>query len=288
MSSRAKKKNRNEMGASQEIRPQTSCGKHAKTKKIFRISALVTAGLILLVLLAGLVVSWALVRTWIYPEKNGWTQAPTEVGLRYETFELNTVNGKVYGWILAAQQPVDQDAEEWPIPEGYSDKTLVFAPNYDGNRELLDLGGVDYFVDFCREGYNVVTFDWTGSGFSEGEKNAFLLDKTAELRAVVDYALTETEADFLALQGIGFGCYPAAQVTAEHGKVDALILDSCYDDFSDVLFGRFENWAGAMDLAPIRATAEWLFPLMTDVDPETCSVSQWVSRMQGKSLFFIR
>lgn len=287
MSSRAKKKNRNAAEETISVTPPVSAKKR-KTKKIICISALVTAGLLILALSVNFLIALSLVRTWITPEKKGWTQAPTEVGIWYETFELDTVNGKVYGWVMAAQQPVDDDALEWLPPEGYSDKTVVFASNYDSSRELLDLGGVDYFVDFCKEGYNVVTFDWTGSGLSEGDQNAFLLDKAEELRAVVDFALEKTDADFLALQGIGFGCYPAAQVTAEHQAVDALILDSCYNDFSDVLFGRFENWAGAWDLAPIRGTAAWLFPRMAGVDPAECSLTKFVSRMQGKALFFIQ
>ena len=288
MSSRAKKKNRNATGEKALSVTPPVPAKKSKTKRIVCISALVTAGLLIFALLADLILAWSLVHTWITPEKNGWTQAPTEVGIWHETFELDTVNGKVYGWVMAAQQPVDEDAEEWLPPEEYSDKTVVFASNYDNTRELLDLGGVDYFVDFCKEGYNVVTFDWTGSGLSEGDQNAFLLDKTEELRTVVNYALEKTDADFLAVQGIGFGCYPAAQITAEMAEVDALILDSCYDRFSDVLFGRFDAWAGAWDLAPIRATAEWLFPLMTDADPDECSLSRWISRMQGKYIFFIQ
>jgi len=288
MSSRSKKK----LAAGRET-PEVPDTSPAEKKKRFRtgktvaVAVSIVVGLLLLAVIADFAVAWVSIYHWIHPEKTVWTQSPAEVGLWHETFELETGNGTVYGWILAAQEPVSEDAEEWSEPEGYSDKTLVLAPNYDGNREISDLGGVDYFVDFCREGYNVVTFDWTGSGYSDGETNVFTLDKVSELKAVVEYAEKETGASFLALQSVGFSCYPAAAVTAECEAVDALILDSSYKNFSDVFFGNFGTWS-AFDLAPVRATVRWMFPAVSGIDPDNADLATPLGAMKGKHLFFIQ
>lgn len=288
MSSRSKKKAAAE-GYVPAAKTPDNGGKPKKSgvKKIVGLVSLILVGLLLLLVIADFAVAWGSIYRWIHPEKVSWAQNPSEFGLWYETFELETVNGTVYGWVMAAQEPVPEDAEEWIAPEGYSDKTLVMAPNYDGNREINDLGGADYFVDFCKEGYNVVTFDWTGSGHSEGDVNVFTVDKVAELNAVVEYAAKETGADYLAVQSVGFSCYPAAVVTAENKHVDALILDSSYKNLADVFFGNFGLWS-ALDVAPFRATVEWLFPLVSGVDLSEADLTGPLTKMKGKHLFFIQ
>ena len=286
MSSRAKKKAAAE-GYVPAAKTPDNGGKPKKTgvKKIVGLVSLILVGLLLLLVIADFAVAWGSIYRWIHPEKVAWMQSPSEFGLWHETFELETANGTVYGWIMAAQEPLAEEDEEWLAPEGYSDKTLVMAPNYDGNREINDLGGVDYFVDFCKEGYNVVTFDWTGSGHSEGDVNVFTVDKVAELNAVVEYAAKETGADYLAVQSVGFSCYPAAVVTAENKHVDALILDSSYKNLADVFFGNFGLWS-ALDVAPFRATVEWLFPLVSGVDLSEADLTGPLTKMKGKHLFF--
>lgn len=255
-------------------------------KKVKAI-AFILAGILLFLILTDLIVSVVSIYRWTHPEKETWTQSPAEFGLDYHTFELDTPNGTVYGWKIAAQTPNRSDSEEWIHTTEYSDKTVVFAPNYDSNREISDLGGVDYFVDLCSAGYNVITFDWTGSGFSEGTKNVFTLDKTEELKAVVAFAEEETGASFLAVQGIGFGCYPAAVAASECDAVDALILDSCYADFSDMFYGSFDFWT-SWNIAPVRETVRFLFPLFSGVDLENLSLADPINRLNGKHVLFIQ
>ena len=288
MSSRGKKKaNRIDGSKSASVTKVPTKKKMSPKKKWTLMVLSFLLGICLVLGIADLVVSWSVVHTLIHPEKIGWSDSPMSVRLSYDAFELETANGMVYGWVLPAQNPFDEDAEDWIPTEEYSDKTIVFAPNYDSCRDLMDMGGVEYFVEFCKAGYNVVTFDWTGSGYSDGDENAFLLDKTEELKAVVGYAEQTTEASFLAVQSIGFGCYPAAVATAECEAVDALILDSSYRNFSDVVFGNFGFWT-AFDLAPVRATSQWLFSVITDIDVDAISMIDPINRMKGKDLFFIQ
>lgn len=259
----------------------------SRAMKIIKITGWILGGIFLLLIVADLAVSVSLIHRWTHPEKVTWTQSPAQVGLDSETFELETPNGTVYGWVIPAQTPTDSEDEEAESIAEYSDKTIVLASNYDSNREWTDLGGVDYFVDLCSAGYNVVTFDWTGSGFSDGTKNVFTLDKTEELKAVAEFAAEETGASFLAVQGIGFGCYPAAVAAADCAKVDALILDSCYEDFSDTFYGSFSLWS-PVDLAPVRKTVEWLFPLLSGVDVDEITLADPINRLNGKSVLFIQ
>ncbi len=260
--------------------------KSSLSKKIKRVVG-VTAGILALLLLLDLAVAVLSIHDWTHPEKVRWQSSPAEYGLDYYAFEIETENGMVRGWKIAAQTPMDADAEEWVYATEYSDKTVVLAPNYDSNRELLDIGGIDYMAELCAAGYNVITFDWTGSGFSDGKKNVFTLDKIEELKAVVDFAAKETGSSFLAVQGIGFGCYPAAVAAAECDEVDALILDSCYGSFNEMFYGNFGDWS-AFDLAPVRGTVRLLFPLLSGVKVNEITLEDPVNAISGKDVFFIQ
>lgn len=291
MSSRAKKKNRNAVPAESASSAAASPKKN-RTAKIITLTLVGVLGVLLVLGIADVVIAYGTVYRWVHPERSYWSEAPIDVRLLSETFELGTPNGTVYGWVIPAQTPLSDEDENWEKPEkfepkDFSDKTVVFAPNYDSNRELTDLGGADVFVDYCSAGYNVVTFDWTGSGHSVGDRNVFTVDKTEELRAVVAYAEEKTESSFLAVQGIGFGSYPAAAVTAETPSVDALILDSCYRDLNTVLFDNFGMWS-AFDIAPVRGTTKLLFPLVSGVEIDSVSMIDRINQMKEKSIFFIQ
>ncbi len=265
-----------------------------KTKKISRSlgkkigwTALAVAVVFVLLAIANVGIAWGEIHRWIHPEKNHWETSPAEYGLDYYTFELDTQNGTVCGWTIAAQQPNDPDGEDWVYATEYSDKTVILASNYDDNREMTDLGGGDYFAQLCSAGYNVITFDWTGTGFSEGDENVFTLDKVEELKAVINFAAEETGASFLALQGVGFSCYPAAVAAAECESVDALILDSCYDTFENALFNCLGDWTN-WDFFPVNKTIRTLFAGVSGVEIESVSMAIPLQKINGKRIFFVQ
>ena len=255
--------------------------------KRVKITALVLLGIFAFLIAADLLYSGISVYRWTHPEKITWSQSPAEFGLDYYSFEIETENGTVRGWKIAAQTPIPDDAEEWVPATEYSDKTVVLACNYDSNREFADLGGIDYMVDLCSAGYNVITFDWTGSGFSDGAKNVFLLDKVEDLRKVVEFAASETESSFLAIHAVGFACYPATQVAADCDVVDALVLDSSYESFSDAFYGNFKSWS-AVSFAPVRETVRMMFPMIAGFSPDEYALTDAMNRMNQKAVLFIQ
>ncbi len=255
--------------------------------KIIKWISLILTGILVLLLLLDLALAVGSIYSWTHPEKRQWESTPADYGLDYYAFEIETENGVLRGWKIAAQTPIAPDAEEWVYTTEYSDKTIVFSPNYDSNRELQDMGGIDYMAELCAAGYNVITFDWTGSGFSDGSKNVFTLDKAEELKAVVSFAAQETKASFIAVQGVGFGCYPAAVAAAECDEVDALLLDSCYEDFETMFFGGFEHWS-ALNIPPIKETVRLLFPAVSGIKTDEITLADPINRLNGKDVFFIQ
>ncbi len=261
--------------------------KPASVGKAVKWIVLIAVGLVLVLGILDVALALGTIHRWTHPEKTVWEISPAEHGLDYYTFEIETENGTVCGWKIAAQTPNSPDAEDWVYATEYSDKTLILAPNYDNNREITDLGGVAYLAELCATGYNIITFDWTGSGYSDGKTNVFTLDKVEELKAVVKFAAEETQASFLAVQGIGFSSYPVAMAAAECDEVDAVIFDSCYDNFESTLFSRFGDWS-QWNIAPVRETVRGLFPLLSGIDLGEISLSRPIETMSGKYAYFIQ
>lgn len=260
-------------------------------KKTLAIVGICVGAFVLVTAIVTFSVSFATLWRWSHPEKISWAAqsgSPMEeqgIRLYYETFRIPTENGEVEGWILPAQLSADPD-NEVVAPDGYTSRTVVFASDYDSNRLLLpEVGGMDYYVDWCEAGYNVVVFDWTGSGRSEGSKNAFTLDKACELSAVTEHAAKTTGADFIVVQGFGFGCYAAAQVAAELDAVDALILDSSFTSFREAIFGNYTQWSN-FDVFPFKQTTELLFPLVMGVKPDAIMLEP-LKKISGKAVYVI-
>ena len=129
MSSRGKKKASRIDGSKSASATKVPTKKKISPKKKWTLMVLsFLLGICLVLGIADLVVSWSVVHTLIHPEKIGWSDSPMSVRLSYDAFELETANGMVYGWVLPAQDPFDEDAEDWIPTEEYSDKTIVFAP----------------------------------------------------------------------------------------------------------------------------------------------------------------
>ena len=64
-------------------------------------------------------------------------------------------------------------------------------------------------------------------------------------------------------------------------------LDSCYENFESVFYGRFSDWSG-VDFAPFRSTVKGLFPLLTGVKTEGLTLADPVNALNGKHVLFIQ
>lgn len=97
----------------------------------------------------------------------------------FRRLEIPTENGKISAWFIPAQKDKDSVSE--------SMQTVIVSHNYSDNREMNDISLL-YTVKFLsRNGLNVVMFDYTGSGSSDGKGYSFgQKEETEELCAVTD------------------------------------------------------------------------------------------------------
>lgn len=204
---------------------------------------------------------------------------PNELDMVYDFFEIKDFHGSdnIVGWYIPSQDSYGEYVE--------SNKTVIMSHNYQSNREMTELDGLYLIADLVHSGYNVITFDYTGSGNSRGSNYTFGAQETDELLKVIDYACKEYNPDKIAVMGFAFGAGPAICAGCKDDRVDVIIADSPYLDLKTYLDGNISVWSQLPDFL-FSAYIKALLPAFAGTELE-CSPLSAVTGAQNKSFLFL-
>lgn len=193
------------------------------------------------------------------------TLTPEHYRMEYENFSLSFSGQTLSGWLIPAQ-------------DGLSDKTVIFSHDRASSREIPEADGFFLMRELSQNGYNVMTFDYLGSGSSGGDFYTFGISESRQLSAVVSYAAEQIPGTKIAL--IGWGCGAAAAVkAAESDEVLGVVAESCYEQFDETVFSRYFSLpfpsAGMALAQTVSGTAFSLSPVET------------LRGISGKNFYFI-
>lgn len=208
-----------------------------------------------------------------------YIDGPAELDMMYEFFEIKDFrdNDNIVGWWIPSQ---DYDGEYIE-----SDKTVIMSHNYQSNREMTEIDGLYLIEDLVHSGYNVITFDYTGSGNSRGKNYTFGVQEKDELSLVLDYAVNERGQQNIALMGFAFGSAPAITVGCADDRVDIIIADSPYLDLRSYLDENIAVWTQLPDLL-FSSYVNALMPAFAGVKFESSPITA-VAETSGKSFLFL-
>lgn len=204
---------------------------------------------------------------------------PNELDMVYDFFQIKDFRDDDYivGWYIPCQDEYGEYVD--------SDKTVIMSHNYQSNREMTEIDGLYLIRDLVYAGYNVITFDYTGSGNSEGKNYTFGAQEHDELSLVVDYAVNELGQNKIALMGFAFGSAPAITVGCEDDRIDVVIADSPYLDLGTYLDNNISVWTQLPDFL-FSSYVKALLPVFAGTDLEL-SPALSVSKTSGKSFLFL-
>lgn len=204
---------------------------------------------------------------------------PVELDMVYDFFEIKNFRGddNIVGWFIPSQDAYGEYIE--------SDKTVIMSHNYQSNREMTEIDGLYLIEDLVHSGYNVMTFDYTGSGNSRGKNYTFGAQEHEELSLVIDYAVNELGQQNIALMGFAFGSAPAITVGCADDRVDVIIADSPYLDLASYLDKNISVWSLLPDFM-FSPYIKALLPVFAGTELE-CSPLTAVSETSGKSFLFL-
>ncbi|HBL41578.1 MAG TPA: hypothetical protein DDY98_08520 [Ruminococcaceae bacterium] len=264
--------------------PSTMPQKKEPEKKKIKVGKIIIITVIIMIV--ALLITWLTLgitkaSSLLNPERNGlaYIDGPAEIGMVYETFELKNFNGddNIVGWWIPSQDGEGEYVE--------SNKTIIFSHNYQSNREMRETDGLFLVRYLVWSGYNVITFDYTGSGNSKGKNYTFGVDEKDELKLVVDYACDVREQSSIALYGFAFGSAAAIVEGCGDERISVIIADSPYLDLESALFDNLSTWSNLPNFifSPI------IEPMMNIFAGEKLEISPYdaVMSSSGKSFLFL-
>ena len=207
------------------------------------------------------------------------TDGPSELDMVYNTFDMEGVNDgdQIICWWIPSQ---DYEGEFVP-----SDKTVIISHNYGSNREMLEISAMYLTEDIVHAGYNVVMFDYSGSGNAKGKNYTFGAEEAEELSIVVNNIKEKYDQKHIALLGWGFGASSAIVAGSENENVSCIIADGFYLDLRDYLENNLSVWTYMPDGLFTPLTLKFM-ELFSGCDFE-CSPYDAVKNTENKNFLFI-
>lgn len=157
---------------------------------------------------------------------------PADANLYYRDLTLTTADGlELSAWYVPA---AEQGAP-----------TLLLAHGLLGSK-----WGMLTFVPWLHEaGYNVMLLDFRGHGGSDPRPTTIGPDEVQDIEAALDWLEAEGVGDKVAGLGLSLGASALVNTALQDARLDALILDSLFADWSDTDFAQ-----------GYRLPPDWLVP----------------------------
>jgi alpha-beta hydrolase superfamily lysophospholipase len=157
---------------------------------------------------------------------------PADAGIYFREVQLQTADGlELTAWYVPASQPG-------------SPSVLLAHGLLDSKWTMLRL--VPWLHD---AGYNVMLLDFRGHGGSDKRPTTVGRDEVFDIKAALDWLDAEGAGEWVAGLGMSLGAASLVNTAIQDDRLDALILDSMFADWSDV------DYAEEYNLAP-----DWIVP----------------------------
>lgn len=201
------------------------------------------------------------------PERETLTYTPKSLGVKYENVTIEAEDGQdLYGW--------------W-IPHPTPRATVVFAHGYGKNREQSDLPLKELIPEFHEQGYQFLTFDFRGSGISEGDRVTVGAKEQTDLAAAIAYAKERTDGPIV-LYGVSMGAATALSA-ADETDVAAVIADSPFSDLRGYLETNLPVWSDLPNF-PFTPVILTVTPWFTGLDADVVKPIDDIAQIEAPVL----
>lgn len=177
------------------------------------------------------------------PPRFPYWRDPADAFIYYRDVTLTTADGvKLAAWYVPAVEEV---------PGAHAPTVLLAHGLLDRKETVLNL------VPWLHgAGYNVMLFDFRGHGGSDKRPTTIGRKEVLDVQAALDWLEAEGAGGRIGGLGMSLGAAALANTAAQDPRLDALVLDSLFADWSDTDFAR-----------DYRLPPDWLVPdVPTPVD----------------------
>lgn len=139
----------------------------------------------------------------------------------------------------------------WFIPSGaQTSATVILLHGYGQDRADM----LPHAAYLHRAGYNVLLFDFRGSGESGGSAVTFGIKEPLDVLGAVDYLMTRRDVDVrqIAVQGVSLGAADGILAMAADPRIRAAVAESAFTSLDAMIARNFQHYVGlpAFPFAP--------------------------------------
>ena len=190
--------------------------------------------MIIIWILLGLVIFFCLLDLFIkyvyrYPKKTHQT-TPAESDIPFKEIRFPTKNNcQLYGWWIPAQNTSSN-----PV------STLILVHGWGRNLERM----MTYIQKLHSKHYNLLVFDLRNHGSSDPDKYPNLLKFSEDIRAAVDFVVTQdsVEPGLIGVLGLSIGGAAAIHAAAFDQRIKSIITIGALAHPVDVMKLEFQKW----------------------------------------------
>lgn len=161
----------------------------------------------------------------LFPRHLPNTFTPRDLGLDYQEITFPAADGK--------------ELSGWMISSSSAKATIICCHGYPANKsDILST------VSFLYPDFNLLLFDFRGHGDSQGRFVSFGLREDRDIRGAINYIKGKEEIKNLpiGIWGYSFGGAVAIKVSTQIEEVKALVTDSTYASFPEMVIQYYGDW----------------------------------------------
>lgn len=200
---------------------------------------------------------------------------PSSLGCEYEEVAFpSRVDGlRLRGWFLPAR-PAE------------AARSVILLHGHERHRADPTIGILDLAAMLVDRGYNVLAFDMRGHGESAGDFKSFGFFETRDLLGAVDYLERRGGAgQWIGVVGFSMGAATAILAAADEPRIRAVVADSCFADFRELLEEALPRYSGLP--SPLTPAILLMSRLLLGVDVEALRPERQVGRLSPRPLLVI-
>ncbi|OAB32457.1 hypothetical protein PMSD_15815 [Paenibacillus macquariensis subsp. defensor] len=167
-----------------------------------------------------------------------------------------------------------------------SDKTIIVVHGYTSNR--LVKGRTNKLVEhFVPKGYNVLAFDLSSQGKSDGNMITLGLNEKYDLLGAVSYLKSRDHAgDNIGVIGFSMGAATSLLAASESADIKAVVADSPFRNAGLFLREGLPFFSGLPSF-PFSYTSIWVGKWGLNIDLDSVSPMDAVKKMKDKPVMLI-
>ncbi|WAW14698.1 alpha/beta hydrolase [Peptostreptococcus equinus] len=195
------------------------------------------------------------------------------LGLDYENIQFMSQGNQIYGWYIPAHNPTF---------------TLVYSHGYMENRESPTFSAYDFFVWMNSIGANILTFDYSGQGRSQGGNTTSGKREKEDLLEAIAFAKKKSNCPII-VHGISMGASTAILAASNNKDIIGLVCDSPFSNLKNYLENNLNVWT-KLPKIPFNYLVLKFMEKKSRIDPkdispldEICKVVCPILLIHGKS-----